>query len=378
MCGIGGFSRADGASSIPDARIMMRELSYALVSRGKDAVGFGWVEEGWPRYWTHWGSANAWSRDCPLPQGMRLGMVHDRKATKGSPHVEANNHPVQAPGIILTHNGRVDNDQALLDTVGATRAAEVDSEALAWLLSAGPKALGTSDPAALLELVEGVAALAWIDGDEPTVLHLARCSTRPLEVAWTRRGDLVYASTRSALDRAANACRLRLHGHRTIREGTYLRVESGRIVREATFKVTHPPKPVPEDLAAGYRHFPREYVWTPEEMLALEECEWEESAGWRDRMAKAEAAERQARERARAFGEGRQAVKADSLPLSTERLGTGRRARRKGRLITSTKPDLDAERLAALEGMEDQDLHALVTDWSQGRRTKFDTRKGWH
>lgn len=235
MCGIAGFNRAEGRSSIADGRRFARALALGIESRGRDATGFGWFSPtGDAMYWKLQGPAHLVAPRAPLDLGMRTLIAHTRFATQGSPSEHANNHPVIADGIVLTHNGVIDNDDELFATLGAPRVGKVDSEAIAALLSHGPFVLGGDVPQ-LLTLVEGDAALAWLDTDTVNTLHLARLNGRPLVLGWTRRGDLVYASTRSAMREAGDRVNLAIDGFYDVPEGTYLRIEGGNVVETQKF-----------------------------------------------------------------------------------------------------------------------------------------------
>jgi len=161
--------------------------------------------------------------------------------------VHSNNHPIVSDGIVLTHNGRCDNHRELFDALRCDRVGEVDSEAVAALLAHGPQTFGFATPPELLELFRGVGAFAWLNVDEPDVLHLARASTRPLTIGRTRRGDLVYSSTPATLATAADLIGIRVEQVRSVPEGTYLRVESGEVVASTKFAVVTPSAPVPDD-----------------------------------------------------------------------------------------------------------------------------------
>lgn len=247
MCGIAGFSRAAGRSSIPSGTRFALAAALAVESRGRHATGFGWADpdDGWPTYWRSPGRARDVAADAPLPDGLRTLIAHTRYATKGDPKVNANNHPVVGPGTVLVHNGRVDNDDELIALSELRRTGKVDSQALPLLL--GSEVARGVHPVELLELVEGVAAIAWLTADDPFVLHLARLSTRPLWTGQTRRGDLVFSSTDATLRLTAKLTKVGLHDVQPLPEGTYLRVEAGRVVEQRRFAVPEA-APAPEDV----------------------------------------------------------------------------------------------------------------------------------
>jgi glutamine phosphoribosylpyrophosphate amidotransferase len=247
MCGISAISRSAGKSSIPNAIALTRHLALAIEHRGPHATGFGWTTktDPWPYYWKAPGRATKVAPLAPLPEQMRNVIIHTRYATKGDPSINVNNPPVVAPGLILVHNGVLRNDDDLIALVEHDRVGTVDSEALPALLGAGPLALGESDPAELLALVKGDAAIAWLDGEDPEALHLARLVGRPLSIGWTKRGDLIAASTAAAIQSAARRQGITVERIRDVKEGTYLRVEHGEIVRSSPIRIPRPLYAVP-------------------------------------------------------------------------------------------------------------------------------------
>lgn len=251
MCGVTAMSRATKGTSILDGRQFLRAALTAIEVRGEHATGAAWGDpkDGHPYYWKEQGRARTVVQQAPFPVGMRTAIGHTRYATKGSPKKDDNNHPVLAPGIVLVHNGRVDNDDAIFGATGIHRQGEVDSEALAALL-ASPEVFGADHPADLLTLVQGVAAVAWLNVGEPDVLHLARLAVRPMTLGWTRRGDLVMSSTPQTLRHTGQLTGVRLERIEQVAEGTYLRVEAGVITERRRFPVERAARFVAEDVPA--------------------------------------------------------------------------------------------------------------------------------
>jgi glucosamine 6-phosphate synthetase-like amidotransferase/phosphosugar isomerase protein len=239
----------------------MRTALLTIEDRGRHATGVGWVEDGdhksiW--YSTLEGPASITADRLALPKrGINTAIGHTRHATIGKSSDAFNRHPVVCDNIVLTHNGRCDNALDLIKLSGCTNPGQVDSFALPAMLSRQAE-LAADHPTDLLELVQGVAALAWIDSDDNGVLHLARLSQRPLSIGWTKRGDLVYGSTAEALRRTARLTGVRISDIEAIDEGTYLRIEEGQVEDMRLFKVNHPPVVVAEDMPGqGHKPWPK-------------------------------------------------------------------------------------------------------------------------
>lgn len=244
MCGIAGFSRrTSGKSSIPNGRRFAIAQALSIESRGRHATGFGWKERDDDDnvfYAKRKGPARTVAAKLDLPaEGLTTLLAHTRHLTLGPAENNDNNHPVVCDHIVAVHNGRIDNHEELVELSGVPRLGLVDSFAVSALL-ARQHQLGADHPTELLELVEGCASLAWIDANEPSVLHLARLSTRPLTVAWTRRGDLVFSSTRGTMLAAEAATKVGIVDMVDIEEGMYLRVEDGSFADMRKFHVNHP------------------------------------------------------------------------------------------------------------------------------------------
>jgi hypothetical protein len=240
MCGITGFSRADGRSSICDPRRLLKSALLSIENRGTDATGFAWTDDdnlGW--YWKKAVAAHEAVFVAPFPtRHVVTAIGHTRWATQGSKHKNENNHPVIDEGVMLVHNGIITNDREIMKWLDPEYPpkAEVDTAAFAALL-AHPEEVFATHPTELLAMVAGSAAFAWIMPDKPEELHLAKTTNeRPLTIGWTRLGDLIMSSTPTTLANTAEMAGIKVRRFRELDEGTYLRVVAGEIVEEASFR----------------------------------------------------------------------------------------------------------------------------------------------
>ena len=141
MCGIAGFNRAEGRSSIPNGRTVRHRSRYRhRVERKRDATGFAWweAEDDANNVWYtkqqgHATRSGTQSRRCPrrasVPSPLTLSYL-----TLGSAEDNNNNHPVVADGITCVHNGRVENHDELIELTGMERVGAVDSWAIRRLV----------------------------------------------------------------------------------------------------------------------------------------------------------------------------------------------------------------------------------------------------
>ena len=154
-----------------------------------------------------------------------------RDYTKGHPRIEANNHPIRHGAVVGVHNGRIFNDDELMEQHGFERAEPemtVDSEAIFALAEAHKGAPGA------LEQLRGSMATAWLDERRPRTLLLARGVGRPLWIG-EGRDELLFASTKAALEVAERFLRLKLR-KREVSEGTLAVVADGDVLEKVRFK----------------------------------------------------------------------------------------------------------------------------------------------
>jgi glucosamine 6-phosphate synthetase-like amidotransferase/phosphosugar isomerase protein len=230
MCGIAGYSLSPESSA--ERTLAAQALLAGIAERGADAVGYATrTDDGAIAITKLRGGASALLDEIAVPAGAEQALIHVRDYTKGHPEIAANNHPIRHGRVVGIHNGRIENDDLLLARYEIERHQPdmtVDSEAIFALME-----LRRHDPRALSEM-RGAMAAAWLDERERETLFLARGLARPLWIGQTDT-DLYFASTRRALAIVEAALRVRL-ALREIREGRFLQVVAGRIVRERRFR----------------------------------------------------------------------------------------------------------------------------------------------
>jgi hypothetical protein len=192
MCGISGFSLAYGS------KINARKLAHALLceieSRGNQASGVAWQSA----------DASGVFKDAVrgsqlslrgLPKRASSVILHTRYATHGATSVSANNHPVSSPdgNIALVHNGVIYNHELVRKQFGF-KLPEVDTSVIPAILQKfGPERF---------DMLDGDAAVAWLDESDRGVLRVGRVSHSPLVIAQLFDGSFVFASTEVLLRNA--------------------------------------------------------------------------------------------------------------------------------------------------------------------------------
>lgn len=194
----------------------LRMLANSLEYRGNDATGFAlqdksgkivYIKAHEPAWkFTSGEEYRNWMEEH-LTEDTVIALVHTRKATKGSPYQNKNNHPICNGAGAVVHNGFITNDdQIFADKAVGERGCETDSDAIRAILDTH----GRIDKQLVDEmcLLEGVAAVAAIHPASPGKLLLLRDSN-PLIVGATRE-MLMFASDKRAIHRAMKPW-VRLH-----------------------------------------------------------------------------------------------------------------------------------------------------------------------
>jgi predicted glutamine amidotransferase len=208
----------------------------ALVERGPDAWGWmAWngTEVLADKHRGRSDSRGARALMANIDPNSRWLVGHTRRATHGSPRDPLNNHPIRHRNIVGVHNGMIRNYNGILRVTGRDDPrAEVDSEAVfaavyRWGARNGLRAIDGSVVAAFTN---------WRHA--PETLMLARSHSRPIAMAWTPAGSLVFASEEGALDSLG----WNLSDYTTMLTHRLLYVREGKITKRVDYLVRREPQ----------------------------------------------------------------------------------------------------------------------------------------
>ena len=186
-------------------------MAQSLEYRGNDATGIALIDMDGKHY-VYKNNEPAW-KFCTskaykgfleehLGAQTQIVLVHTRKATKGLPYKNPNNHPITAGAGVIIHNGMISNDDRMFDAnkekPAFKRSCETDSDAIRAILDN----YGGVDAGVAKEMskLEGVAAIAAFHPATPGKLLLMRDSN-PLVLGATKN-FLAFASDKRALHRS--------------------------------------------------------------------------------------------------------------------------------------------------------------------------------
>lgn len=241
MCGIAGVFLRD-----PNLKVNLDAVLDTLLDeidhRGGDATGFVAVGDDGV---LEWQKAACDARDfCmyrrTVPRGTRALLAHTRWATQGLPAFMENNHPLRRGAFFIIHNGHVVNDDAMFRACSKRPTAVVDSEAIAASLS---RAGSLGQLPAVMEEIDGMAAVAAVDERDGSKMSIARGYSSPLFVLETKR-IVIFGSTKETVLTAyrKHIGSIKESRVRELAEGTCIHYEDRERI-EVDFKVKRPALP---------------------------------------------------------------------------------------------------------------------------------------
>lgn len=230
MCGLFGVVRSPFAADPGRASDVFVMLGALAEERGTDSAGLallgaaprlGGARGGGCRVVKGRGRFSAVWRPEFLPELDRAAVAvgHTRWATP------ADAGPMGVAGVsaavVGTHNGDVDAAAPRARFAPPPPSGATDSEPIFQLLA------GRRTPAEItgvLRALGGRVALAWVERDRPTEVHLARGALSPLTVAVDTDQNIYWASNPRWFREVERHTRVRFAAVVLLREGTYLKV----------------------------------------------------------------------------------------------------------------------------------------------------------
>ena len=195
MCGLAGQICFGKERTEPD---LLKKMLIAQEARGKDSAGVAFRGEKGiyisKRALPPAGFVNSVlsAEDWKRVSKSAIVLMHARQATKGPPKDSVNNHPVNACGWVVTHNGHVSNDDDLIEYYGRTkdRPAAVDSVAINMALAQGETAEESLNH---ISMLGGTATfIAWAL-NKPDEIIIARVNGPQLFLQ--KKKDILYWSS---------------------------------------------------------------------------------------------------------------------------------------------------------------------------------------
>lgn len=237
MCRIGGIQYGKDREELSTAEIAV--LMFAeMEQNGPHAWGFATYSEE--------DQVVTWSKTegkCDSKRARRIqieridpnakwAIFHSRYATHGSPSNNLNNHPIRHHDIIGVHNGVLENHEKILRITGRyDDKTEVDSEAIF-------AAINKWGPNRGMRKIRGKAVAVFTDLKAPHLLRIARTHSRSLNLGWTTRGSLMFATEKKAL--LALEPWINFEHFSVVGENKLLTLRNGQIVARHQFMAPQP------------------------------------------------------------------------------------------------------------------------------------------
>ena len=230
MCGIGGFSLAQGSKINP--RKLSNALLTGLEARGSQASGFAWQSNGRSGFYKH-DTAGSRLSIRSMPRMASTAILHTRLATHGSIKNNVNNHPVMSPdqNIALVHNGVIYNHSRVREEL-PFKLPEVDTSVIPAIL----QQYGYER----FDMLDGDASVAWLDQSQAGILNVGRFSHSPLWISQVADGSFVFASTEAILITALKRLHLKPVFIQEAPEGALYTVVAGIITATNQLPKTSP------------------------------------------------------------------------------------------------------------------------------------------
>lgn len=207
MCGLAGFISPKKYSR--EAQEKFVNILVQAEVRGTDACGIAFVKE---KNRFYYAKAPKRASEFVQEKGFKklideynpnILIGHNRAKTQGDENNNQNNHPiVTKTGLILIHNGVLQNEDEVVKEFNLKPDAEVDSEVIVKLIEyyIYAKKKNTIKAIQLMRKhIRGSMAIALLNDKEPKTLYLM-ASSNPINLAYHKPTGIIYfASTEDIL-----------------------------------------------------------------------------------------------------------------------------------------------------------------------------------
>jgi hypothetical protein len=170
-----------------------------------------------------------------MNKATKVAILHTRYATHGSIRESANNHPVLSPdrNIALVHNGVIFNHKTVRGEL-PFKLPEVDSSVIPAIIQ------NFDNDFDKFSMLDGDAAVAWLDENDQLTLRVARISHSPLTIGQSKDGSFFFASTETILRNAVKRAGVKLTFIQEVPERSLMVIRNGVIDEVMTLPATDP------------------------------------------------------------------------------------------------------------------------------------------
>lgn len=237
MCAIFGFLDYGKKVSASTLKRLLRALSVAAESRGTDATGISYVNNG--NIVTFKKAKPAHKVKLYFPKDTTAVIGHTRFTTQGSEKNNYNNHPFEGSTdthtFVLAHNGVLYNDKELRKEKELPETKIETDSYIAVQLIEHENVVDSNSIKAMVEAVQGSFVFTILRDDN--TLFLVKGDNPITLIHFPEYGLYVYASTTAILNAAMKAVKLSgVCEEVPINDGNIIRIDSDGKLSVSTFE----------------------------------------------------------------------------------------------------------------------------------------------
>lgn len=236
MCSLFGWLDYKGIVNSKVLNKLTQSLANAAEERGTDAAGVAYVQDGRIKIYKR--PKPAHKLHFKIPVGTRCVMGHTRFATQGDKQLNYNNHPFSGKAdrsFALAHNGVIYNDSIIRKKFYLPYTKIETDSYIAVQLIEHFQTLSLDSLCQTAEELKGTFNLTILD--DKNALYIVRGNNPLVVLDFKDIGLLVYASTKSIMDKALNRTILTSFSREEIKtvEGDILRFDKNGSLMKSAF-----------------------------------------------------------------------------------------------------------------------------------------------